>query len=119
MHAKVTAPVKPRERQLTNCMKTGWAPGWATRAPVAQTLQSVLHVGSYCTVHVYRTCLAVYIYMHVQYPIQLVSPLTKEQVSLDNGGGGNWGAVYDGDNHTTCFSIYCTVTHAKKQNKWK
>jgi len=24
--------------------------------------------------------------------IQLVSPLTKEQVSLDNGGGGNWGA---------------------------
>ena len=23
--------------------------------------------------------------------IQLVSPLTKEQVSLDNGGGGNWG----------------------------
>jgi len=29
--------------------------------------------------------------------IQLVSPLTKEQVSLDNGGGGNWGAPYDGD----------------------
>jgi hypothetical protein len=24
--------------------------------------------------------------------IQLVSPLTKEQVSTDNGGGGNWGA---------------------------
>jgi hypothetical protein len=24
--------------------------------------------------------------------IQLVSPLTKEQVSVDNGGGGNWGA---------------------------
>ena len=31
--------------------------------------------------------------------IQLVSPLTKEQVSLDNGGGGNWGAVYGGDIH--------------------
>ena len=29
--------------------------------------------------------------------IQLVSPLTKEQVSLDNGGGGNWGAQYGGD----------------------
>ena len=29
--------------------------------------------------------------------IQLVSPLTKEQVSLDNGGGGNWGALFDGD----------------------
>ena len=31
--------------------------------------------------------------------IQLVFPLTKEQVSLDNGGGGNWGAdtSYGGD----------------------
>jgi hypothetical protein len=29
--------------------------------------------------------------------IQLVFPLTKEQVSLDNGGGGNWGAAYGGD----------------------
>jgi hypothetical protein len=29
--------------------------------------------------------------------IQLVSPLTKEQVSIDNGGGGNWGAEWDGD----------------------
>jgi len=24
--------------------------------------------------------------------IQLVAPLTKEQVAIDNGGGGNWGA---------------------------
>ena len=29
--------------------------------------------------------------------IQLVSPLTKEQVSLDNGGGGNWGATFGAD----------------------
>jgi len=29
--------------------------------------------------------------------IQLVSPLTKEQVSIDNGGGGNWGALFSGD----------------------
>jgi hypothetical protein len=29
--------------------------------------------------------------------IQLVSPLTKEQVSIDNGGGGNWGATFDGN----------------------
>ena len=29
--------------------------------------------------------------------IQLVSPLTKEQVAIDNGGGGNWGAEYGGD----------------------
>ena len=29
--------------------------------------------------------------------IQLVSPLTKEQVSIDNGGGGNWGAEDGGD----------------------
>jgi hypothetical protein len=28
--------------------------------------------------------------------IQLVSPLTKEQVALDNGGGGNWGAAGGG-----------------------
>jgi hypothetical protein len=31
--------------------------------------------------------------------IQLVSPLTKQQVSLDNGGGGNWGAKDGGDIH--------------------
>tara|TARA_B110000858_G_scaffold39512_1_gene44867 strand:- start:293 stop:1408 length:1116 start_codon:yes stop_codon:yes gene_type:complete len=29
--------------------------------------------------------------------IQLVSPLTKEQVSIDNGGGGNWGARLGAD----------------------
>ena len=29
--------------------------------------------------------------------IQLVSPLTKEEVSTDNGGGGNWGAHRGGD----------------------
>jgi hypothetical protein len=31
--------------------------------------------------------------------IQLVSPLMKEQVALDNGGGGNWGAGEYGDIH--------------------
>ena len=31
--------------------------------------------------------------------IQLVSPLTKEHVAIDNGGGGNWGAVLNGDIH--------------------
>jgi hypothetical protein len=31
--------------------------------------------------------------------IQLVSPLTKETVSTDNGGGGNWGAGNGGDIH--------------------
>jgi len=29
--------------------------------------------------------------------IQFVSPLTKETVSTDNGGGGNWGAAFGGD----------------------
>jgi hypothetical protein len=29
--------------------------------------------------------------------IQLVAPLTKEQVSLNNGGGGNWGAKEGAD----------------------
>ena len=31
--------------------------------------------------------------------IQLISPLTKEQVSHDNGGGANWGAAFGGDIH--------------------
>jgi hypothetical protein len=31
--------------------------------------------------------------------IQLVSPLTKKHVSIDNGGGGNWGAEDGGDIH--------------------
>jgi hypothetical protein len=31
--------------------------------------------------------------------IQLASPLTKEQVALDNSGGGNWGATFGGDIH--------------------
>jgi hypothetical protein len=31
--------------------------------------------------------------------IQLVSPLTKEEVATDNSGGGNWGAEYYGDIH--------------------
>ena len=29
--------------------------------------------------------------------VQLVYPLTKEQVALDNGEGGNWGTESDGD----------------------
>jgi hypothetical protein len=29
--------------------------------------------------------------------LQFVSPLTKEQASLDNAGGGNWGAGLRGD----------------------
>jgi hypothetical protein len=31
--------------------------------------------------------------------IQLLSPLTKKQVAIDNGGGGNWGAGDGGDIH--------------------
>jgi hypothetical protein len=29
--------------------------------------------------------------------IQLISPLTKEQISIDNRGGDNWGSNYGGD----------------------
>ena len=29
--------------------------------------------------------------------IQLVAPLTKEQVAIDNGGGGNWGVSHGAD----------------------
>ena len=31
--------------------------------------------------------------------IQLISPLTKEHVAIDNGGSGNWGALDGGDIH--------------------
>jgi hypothetical protein len=37
------------------------------------------------------------VYRSTSSTIQLVSPLTKEQVALDNGGGGNWGAKGDAD----------------------
>jgi hypothetical protein len=33
-----------------------------------------------------------YVYGTKSSAIHLVAPLTKEQVSTDNGGGGNWGA---------------------------
>jgi hypothetical protein len=46
--------------------------------------------------------------------IQLVAPLTKEQVALDNGGGGNWGAnaKYGGDIHQikTIVSVVAAKT---------
>ena len=38
--------------------------------------------------------------------IQLLSPLTKEQVSTDNGGGGNWGAA-----HGSNINQIKTMTH--------
>jgi len=37
------------------------------------------------------------VYNSTSSTIQLVSPLTKEQVAVDNGGGGNWGAGGSGD----------------------
>ena len=47
--------------------------------------------------------------------IQLVSPLTKEQVAIDNGGGGNWGATHGANINqiktiaatTSTFSVPC------------
>jgi hypothetical protein len=48
--------------------------------------------------------------------IQLVSPLMKEHVSLDNGGGGNWGAQRGGDiNQIKTISQYCTGTTCNKK----
>jgi hypothetical protein len=50
--------------------------------------------------------------------IQLVSPLTKEQVAIDNGGGGNWGAVYGGDIHQikTIAAVIPSVFSETKSN---
>jgi hypothetical protein len=50
--------------------------------------------------------------------IQLVSPLTKEQVSLDNGGGGNWGAFNGGDiNQIKTIEAPAAVVHVQSETK--
>jgi hypothetical protein len=68
---------------------------------VASMGASITLIGAKTTVHhnctrgdSYSYGLKVY---NANTTIQLVSPLTKEQVSLDNGGGGNWGADFGGD----------------------
>jgi hypothetical protein len=68
---------------------------------VAGNGASITLIGAKTTVHhnctdgdSYQYGLTVHVYTST---IQLVSPLTKEQVSHDNGGGGNWGAPYRGD----------------------
>jgi hypothetical protein len=49
--------------------------------------------------------------------IQLVSPLTKEQVSLDNGGGGNWGAEEGGDiHHIKTIAAVVALANETKSN---
>jgi hypothetical protein len=40
--------------------------------------------------------------------IQLVSPLTKEQVAIDNSGGGNWGVQYAGINQIKTIAATTT-----------
>jgi hypothetical protein len=69
---------------------------------VADSGASITLIGTKTTVHHNCTTGNSYMYGLQVYgsssaTIQLVSPLTKEQVSLDNGGGGNWGAPYGGD----------------------
>jgi hypothetical protein len=50
--------------------------------------------------------------------IQLVSPLTKEQVSIDNGGGGNWGALNGGDiNQIKTIEAPAAVVHVQSETK--
>jgi hypothetical protein len=49
--------------------------------------------------------------------IQLVSPLTKEQVAIDNGGGGNWGAEWGGDiNQIKTIAATTTAVSETKSN---
>jgi hypothetical protein len=63
---------------------------------------SITLIGAKTTVHHnctkgYSTLYGLIVFGSSSSTIQLVSPLTKEQVSLDNGGGGNWGAEDGGD----------------------
>jgi len=49
--------------------------------------------------------------------IQLVSPLTKEQVAIDNSGGGNWGAECGGDiNQIKTIAATTTAVSETKSN---
>jgi hypothetical protein len=75
--------------------RCGWSGVWASNGT------SITLIGAKTTVHHNSTTgyschygLTVY---GSSSTIQLVSPLTKEQVSIDNGGGGNWGAGGGGD----------------------
>jgi hypothetical protein len=80
-----------------------WQCGWSGVA--AGSGGSITLIGAKTTVH--HNCTkgdsiryGLKVYGSSSSTIQLVSPLTKEQVSLDNGGGGNWGAdTYGGDIH--------------------
>ena len=70
---------------------------------VAEWVGSITLIGAKMTVH--HNCTdgrshdyGLYVYGSSSSTIQLVSPLSKEQVSTNNGGGGNWGAsVGDAD----------------------
>ena len=49
--------------------------------------------------------------------VQLVSPLTKETVAVDNGGGGNWGVVDGGDiNQIKTIAATTTAVSETKSN---
>jgi hypothetical protein len=76
--------------------------GWS--GVVASGGASITLIGAKTTVH--HNCTTgvsrfygLQVYGSSSSTIQLVSPLAKEQVSLDNGGGGNWGAECGGDIH--------------------
>jgi len=69
---------------------------------MARSGASITLIGAKTTVH--HNCTkgesdeyGLQVYYSSSSTIQLVSPLSKEQVSFDNGGGGNWGAEDDGD----------------------
>ena len=76
---------------------------------VARSGASITLIGAKTTVH--HNCTeedsrhyGLAVYGTSSSTIQLVPPLTKEQVSLDNGGGGNWGAVYGDINQIKTIS---------------
>jgi hypothetical protein len=81
--------------EVRRCGKGGVAAAWGA---------SITLIGAKTTVH--HNCTngssgnhGLQVYRSSFSTIQLVSPLTKEQVSINNGGGGNWGAWDGGDIH--------------------
>jgi len=83
--------------EVRQCGKSGVRAGCGASIILVGAKTKVHH--NYCTTFNRRLCYGLQVYSSSSSTIQLISPLTKEQVSFDNGGGGNWGAEGGSDAH--------------------